>query len=406
MKIRVGNICICLLAFHMFLLIMNGTKYFSIGSRSQIYLLMILMSAVSVFSSKSKPYDGGVIVSTEKILTVLLSMYTIFSAFFVRPQYDRGTFLAAILLCVLIFFWTNNRFRQKQIETLERCYIFSALILALGIIIFRYQPYTDVSSSRMTIQSYTGEYYDVNFISAYIVVPTIFLFQKYFERKKRGATVIRLMIMLAAILITGSRTALGIVAIAVAFILWKQKKIGSHVLIAGIAVIALLPVMIQFLPEDIFSHYLKGINIFEDSRRMKDWMTGITLIAERPWLGHGLVSSHSLIVEHFDITWITVHNSYLVFIVNYGVIFGSFIIMLLFLPLYRLVKYKALYVYPLAYGMFLLSILLIEANFSDIMMVPICVFYAIANYYKEQYLKNRQAGNIVANQKHSRGEYV
>ena len=113
------------------------------------------------------------------------------------------------------------------------------------------------------------------------------------------------------------------------FTLWHQKKIGATVLFGILALIVAVPIIIQLIPQDILLHYLKGVNVFNDTRRMADWELGVALIARKPLFGYGMVSSYSLIVTIFNITWLTVHNTYLVFGVNYGVIFGSMIVLLM-----------------------------------------------------------------------------
>lgn len=385
MKIKGTDINIALLSMHMLLLILNGSQFFEIGNRSIFYLLIILNSCVILVWGKARGRNHDIkLFSIEKVISAVMIIFTFVSVIYINTDYQRGVYLASLLFFSLIFFWSNMKYDFNQLERLKKFYILSALILAIGIIIFRYQPYTDISVSRMTIQSYTGEFYDVNFISAYMVIPTIFLLYDFFEKtKKSKSALVKLIILIGAIVLTGSRGALGVLGIAMIFTLWHQKKIGATVLFGILALIVAVPIIIQLIPQDILIHYLKGVNVFNDTRRMADWELGVALIARKPLFGYGMVSSYSLIVTIFNITWLTVHNTYLVFGVNYGVIFGSMIVLLMIIPLYRLIKFKAPYVYSLAYMMFLVSVFLIEANFSDIMIIPVCIFFSYAAYYKE-----------------------
>ena len=175
MKIKGTDINIALLSMHMLLLILNGSQFFEIGNRSIFYLLIILNSCVILVWGKARGRNHDIkLFSIEKVISAVMIIFTFVSVIYINTDYQRGVYLASLLFFSLIFFWSNMKYDFNQLERLKKFYILSALILAIGIIIFRYQPYTDISVSRMTIQSYTGEFYDVNFISAYMVIPTIF----------------------------------------------------------------------------------------------------------------------------------------------------------------------------------------------------------------------------------------
>lgn len=395
MKVSKDSICVFLLSIHMLLLILNGTTFFSIGNRAYIYLLVII---IEILYLATRMVNISRFFDMKRKVCLFMIAYSLFSIMFVNQDYQNDTFLAALLFFLLVFFLEIDN--QRQLEKLKKYYIFSALVLAIGIIIMRYTPYAGMS--RMTILSYTGEYYDVNFISAYISVPVILLLYDFFEGKRK-IIILELAIMCIATLLTGSRTALVIQAIGLVFVLFKQKKVNMRMLFALMALIIIVPAMIQFLPEDIIGHFSSGINVLDDTRRMNDWTAGIELISMKPILGHGLVSSRNLVIENFGVTWVTVHNTYLVFFVNYGLIGGIPAILLMILPLCRLIKYRAPYIYPFAYGMFLVSIGIIEANFSDIMIIPICIFFLMSEYYKNLY---HVKANVIKTKKICRNSQV
>lgn len=377
MRISKDMVCVSLLSIHMLMLILNGTTFFSIGNRAYIYCIVIILEIIYLILishsvSVSKFFD------VRRNICLFMITYSFLSILFVNPNFQNDNFLAAVLFFLLLFFLDIDNY--QQLVRLKKYYILSALILAIGILIIRYMPYPGLS--RMTILTYTGEYYDVNFISAYISIPVILLVYDFFECKKR-IIFFELLIMLIATLLTGSRTALGIQSIGFICILFKQRKITIKVLLVVMAMILMIPIFILLLPEDIIGHFSKGINLLNDSRRMLDWFYGVLLIMLKPLLGHGFVSSHDLIVENFGLTWVTVHNTYLVFLVNFGLVGGIPAILLLLLPVFRFIKYKAPYIYILAYGLFLISICIIEANFSDIMIIPICYFYLMAEHFKK-----------------------
>lgn len=390
-KIKNSSLILYLFLIHMMTLILNGRRYFTIGSRSVIYAIIIVLSVL--YTMRNIKFNIGInkrtAFSMERILSAIIIIFSVVSIIFVNENFQRDIFLASILFFVLIFEWTGIEFEEKQIFKLKKYYIISALILAMGIILMRHKPYEGLS--RMTILSYTGEFYDVNFISTYIVIPTILLLNDFIiEKSNQVYKFLESAILVISILLTGSRAALGVLGIAFLFILWKQKKLTNSLAFICIAIVIAIPIAIYKLPGDVLQHYLEGMNLANDSRRMMDWSYGLLLIGKKPLLGNGLVSTRSLIEMTYGENWITAHNTYIVFGVYFGLVFGTLVIILMGIPVYRFIRYKAPYIYLLAYAMYLVAIMIIEANYSDIMIIPTCIFYSISIFYKNEYLKIRK----------------
>ena len=384
-KSTVSKYALYLFIVHMCCLIINGTSYFNIGDRSVLYLLIILISFFGrMFVNKGKAIQP--FFTNERRIAMVMVFFTFYSIFFVNTNYQTGTFLASEVFFLLIYSWTFNDFDEIQIKQLKNAYIFSALILAIGIMVSRYQPYSGSMASRMPIMSYTGAFYDVNFLTSYIAIPTILVLNDFITKKESKLfNFVLLIVLTLSILLGGSRTALAVIFIALLLLFWNHKRLSGSTLFIIMVIFLAANIAIRFLPQDMMQHYLRGIVVTDDSRRMNDWSYGISLISQAPLFGSGMVSTRSLIIMYYQKTWITVHNTYLAIFVNYGLIFGSLIIMMMAIPLYRMFKFKAPIEYQISYIMYLVSILVIEANFSDIMIIPICIYFAIANYYKYQY---------------------
>lgn len=383
LTVRWPRIITILFCIHMCLLVFNGTKYFTIGSRSQIYAsIVILVACCMTLSCRGKKFKN--IFSFERVICVLEILYTFVSAIFINDSFERGTFLASILFFTLIFFWTCMAFDGKDIRCLEVAHFFSGVILSLGIFFSMHRPYG--LTSRTTILTYTGEYYDVNFLSALIVIPAILLFDKILRGEfNRMVAAVAFTLMVVAIILTGSRAAMGVLGLGIMMIIMSRKNIIDYLMI--IPIILLLAYFLSlYIPDDIMYRFVNnGFDISKDRVRMLDWSYGIKLIAKNPVWGSGFVSSHQLIYDLLSAD-ITAHNTYLVFVINYGILMTIPLLLVTLLPLYRLVKYDAPMGYIASYVAYLLLLLPIEANFSEIHIIPICLYLAISGYVKQCYL--------------------
>lgn len=388
--VKKNNIPIFFLSLHMYLLLFNGTSFFNIGSRAYLYLIIIVISVVYIIGNLIKFSFP----TKEKVICLILIFYSIISYFLIHKSGERGILLSSVLFFLLIFFWSSFLFDSNQIEKIESNYIVSAAILAIGIIVVRYKPYTGEMASRMTIMSVTGEFYDVNFISAFISIPTILLFDKYVTNRKSKRLLVLLILMMVSILLTGSRAALLLTGVGCICIALYRNMMSLNSFIIIPIIIACGIAIFSIMPNDMIQHYMRGFNLLEDKGRMNDWIYGLKVIAANPIFGNGLVPTKTLITELYGFTWLTAHNTFISFWAMYGLVIGSLIIYVVLIPLFRLIKYKAPLNYTIAYGAFIFSIIAIEATFSDIMIIPVLFFYSVSIYYRSIYNKNTKSRKV------------
>lgn len=374
------RICSVLFGIHIATIIFNGTQYFTIGNRSILYSIIILFSSFDLLNNilhghKKIKFN----LFSVSFLSISMIIYTLLSAFFIVDDFQSDVLLASLLFYCLILVWSNINFKRNDILFIKNSYSYSALMISITLIFFGIQPYPGLS--RMSITSYTGDFYDVNFLAAFILIPTIYLIADLMESSKHVFfKIAKVLICCVAIVLTGSRSALFLMTLSFFALLWIRKKMDLRFLCFAIIITIVLATAVPFIPLDILEHYNRGFNPLEDQRRMLDWMTGFSLIEKRPLWGNGLVSTNELIIREYATPWVTVHNSFIVFLVQYGLFFGIIAISAFLLVLLRLYNNKFSKIHFIACLSYIGSILIIESNFSDIMIIPLLFFIANANY--------------------------
>lgn len=89
------------------------------------------------------------------------------------------SFLLLFLLCM-----SEMQFRQRNIKFLIDSYIVSAVLMSLLIIVQHRTPYAQYGIFRLALFFNSKEYYDVNFTSLYLLLPTLLAFYGAIKGKK------------------------------------------------------------------------------------------------------------------------------------------------------------------------------------------------------------------------------
>lgn len=359
-----------LFCVHCILLFANSTKYFNLVGSYYGYLVMIPLFSVSVRYCNSK----------SQLIVGVIILYTLLS-FWIKG----GTqILAVFLFWVVIFFCVGFRVKPKHFLYIKAAYCISSFIMSVLLLAQRRHPYTGSDSSRYGLFFSTTGFYDVNFMSTFLTIPTIIMFVAVFDKKVKyfKVTVSALIVNLLAIYLLGSRSGLFVVFVSIfAYaVISRNKPLRSKILYFIIGILFLLFVM-QFLPTDTISRLLnKGIIDGKTSTRYISWMYGLEAFRENPIWGNGLYST----VELIDKTnpWgtaYTAHNTFISFLAMYGIAGSIPIGLFLMAPVYYALKYKYNLYFLILYGGFLAQLFVIEAGFSEIMLIPLMFFWIYIN---------------------------
>lgn len=285
------------------------------------------------------------------------------------------SFLLVFLLCM-----GEIRFNIEQIKFLINSYIFSSFLISCIIIIQHRTPYAQYGIYRYALFFEKDKYYDVNFTSIYLLFPTLFAFYGALKGAKKNRTkyMIITVINIIAILMLGSRGTFAPVVAIMMFLILKDKKISlSKIVIIMISVFILL----FLLPQDTISRLIGTSYIGTEHKRYIDWSYGIKAFSNYPFWGNGMRPPKTIVAEiGGSVMNYTIHNTYIVYLAQLG-IFGSipFYGILIYPLLSLLRKCKNLY-FTLSYCGILFSIIMLEANYTYILFVPLGIMYAFLNY--------------------------
>ncbi len=303
------------------------------------------------------------------ILFFILLAITIF-----QKEYNFDMVASYCMIWIMFYVCTILPYTFWEIKFLLNVYIISALILAILLFYQLRMPY--LGYFRFSVFFSDKDYYDVNFLSSYMLLPALISF--YFAwlipwNKWSLFYGLANFVILAAILATGSRGALVGFCIGL-FPLIKhllRKKILIFVL-AGLCILIYF-----YIPHELAERlFLDSYNDGSNSRRLDDWTYGIMAFLQHPLFGNGFSSSVDIIIRLFY-QKITAHNSFLLLLINFGIIGIIPFLSLLFKPL-LCYKKSFLGIYTLTFYLaFLFNVSLIEAATSFVFIVPMILFFII-----------------------------
>jgi O-antigen ligase len=365
-----------LMSLNMICLFLNGSRYFNFGTYYVLPITTIVAGLFTTIRQKKVPFN------VEQICILVIALY-LFVLTYVANYGGQFDMIAATAL-FYIFIWViaSVNMNKANINFVINSYIASGLILAVILLIQMKRPYAHLGQFRYGIYYSDTGFYDVNFTAAYMLIPALMCVNRAIKGKTREIRMWNLLfstIIFIAILLTGSRgSILPFLAISVFKIVKTYKKKVYFIPFA-----ILIAVLIYFyLPKDIFERLFMKSYITTNSRRFEDWKYGLMAFSLRPWFGSGLYSSLSIISREIGEQY-TAHNSFITLLIQFGIIGAIPNLVLLFYPIYRVFKTEGFGMELLYYLAFLFTIVMIEANVTPIMLIPITIIYMIINYLRE-----------------------
>ena len=170
----------------------------------------------------------GILINKDTKICLFMLGWLILSCVvsLISREISTGYFLSYLLYVLMLFLSNGTRYTKKEIDFLLTSYIFSAIIICIFIIVFRYDYYGS-GGERITIKILNNPAIDPNYLGAFMVVPFIICYGKLLKRIK-WTNCISAFLLVVGILSTASRGAM-ISAAGGAFIttllyLKKEKK--------------------------------------------------------------------------------------------------------------------------------------------------------------------------------------
>ncbi|MGT2964387.1 O-antigen ligase family protein [Streptococcus acidominimus] len=352
------------LSLNMVGLIAARTKFFHLGAYYLFLLLAVVVAALYIAVNHFK-FDlkrSDLVLYSLPLLMVLLSAAT-------RP-YDVDALKAYGLILVTLLLVTAVSFSKEQVEWLTKSYLLSALIFSVVMLVQRRLPYEEYNLLRYGIFFDDQQFYDINFTAAYLIIPNLIALYRFLEGQKIYLLV---WIMISIpIIMTGSRGAVVPIILVLLYKLITKKGITFKQLLIFIGILLL---SLFFIPNELRERFFAKSYMTDGSniRRFSEWRLGFEIFLEKPILGQGMVAPIRLLSKFEQ--GMTAHNSFLVYLIHFGIVGTIAFIGQLLQIFSRLLKVSKDYI-----GMifaFVFSMILIEANTSLIFIIPLIYFVIV-----------------------------
>ena len=191
----------------------------------------------------------------------------------------------------------------------------------------------DVISDR-----YNGLIWNANTLSVFVIMAFSFILLK--DKQKNKVDYVFLTICLLTAIATGSRGV--IIGIVIAYLI--KYSFSNRIFLYSLVAITLYFVLINF---NLFTtaNRFSEQSVFND--RILQYRYAFETFLQKPTFGYGLDKYAYMdmnlvpdyVIDSSDGSIIAPHNGYIALVVQYGLIFGSFVIYLLFGKLIELVSY-------------------------------------------------------------------
>lgn len=382
-----------LLGLTMILIFTCSDKYFNVGDWYLLPFIIILigLSNITYDFIKSKKM---IKLDSMNYCMIFIMLYVLFSSFILRLPYKSDTVLSYVFLFLLLLVLSLTQFSREQIKFVIKCYIASAVIITIIMLIQRATPYP--GELRFSIYYSETGFYDVNFLAAYIAVPALLSFNNAMLRKDKDGKIkfyAITAIILLGVFLTGSRGGLLGFVIGALFIACvnkeitfekikeiieikklKKPKLRTIILVAlGIALLYLV------LPRELTDRFfVQSYNDGSNQKRLQHWIYSIQSFIKQPIFGSGITWTEDVIVRNFGAHY-TSHNTFLAALMQFGLVGIIPYMMIFIMPIKTLWKSNQKSIIGIILALSFMMIM-IEAQCSLILFIHLSVIYVILRY--------------------------
>ena len=383
-KINSVQIITYLLGLSMILIVLCNDQFFNVGNYFilPISIVIIGCAELAVYIIKNKRIVD-LKISDYSIIFILV--YVVFSSLVLRLPSKFDTVMSYGLLYLLLLVCSLTKFNNKQVIFILKCYIASALILCMMIFIQRKTPYPGVMRYSIFF-SETG-FYDVNFLATYIGIPTLFSFNNSMLREDKNGKRVYLLItaiLLLGVFLTGSRGGLIGVVIGALFIIctrndFRHKIFKKPKLKTVLITLFVIVIIFLLLPKELTERFfMQSYNDGSNQKRIQHWIYSIQAFMHQPIFGCGITWTIEVIQQYCGANY-TSHNTFLGALMQLGIVGMIPFMIILVNPIKEFWKIKDTGLVGIIIAL-LFMLIMIEAQSSLILFVPLIVIYIILRY--------------------------
>lgn len=372
----IRSIYACLIAIFLLFMFKDGDSYFNINNyKIGLFFITILGCFGIIVNWLSGHFKFDIVKGI-----IFFSCVSLFVSKYILDKKAEPFYILFIIFLLLYLFCSAEiRFSIENVRFLINAYILSSNIMGIIILVQHRTPYAKYGIFRWALYYDSQHYYDVNFTALYFLLPTLLAFYAALKVKRnKYLYMIATTINMFAILMLGSRgTFAPVIAIMLLLVLSDR-----NVSITKIAIIVAVLIGIYFfLPDDTVSRLVGTSYIGTEHKRYIDWEYGLKVFHNSPIWGSGMRAPKELVAEiGGQSIYYTIHNTYIVYLAQLGIIGSIPFFIILVYPLIELIRTCQNAYLFLAYCGILFGCLMIEANYSYVLIIPLSFIYMIISY--------------------------
>ena len=323
----------------------------------------------------------------------LYIIYTVCGLFFLITEINIVQIKDMILTFAVIMLISMRVYNEKEQELIEHSWVLVGLVCA----------YLCISSTQVanefenrTVVSIFGFKEDPNQFCAYFILPAVICVKRILQKRRFYFVYIAMIIvMLYAVLKTGSRGGLiGIVA-GIAFCVFLGAKSFkakiSFVFVSIICAFLVVTVIFPLLPQDVQSRYsVQSIVEDKGTGRFEIWKYLIEYTAEKPSRiihGSGLLSTYPILEKANIVDFVGVaHNQFVQVFTDQGIIGLMLFIALIFVCIFRNTKNEPYYACAF------ISVMALSVSLSFYVFKPYIniIIMCAMNFERKNLLSNKE----------------
>ena len=311
-----NKLTLVMLALNSIFVFFNPDMFMGIAD---YFCFLVLFIIFSVLTKKTFALTHEI----RYLIVLLFYMFIALAVAGLQGFFSSGYFLSYLIYLLVFILALNQHYSKEDIDFLLDMYILSAVIIAVLIIVQRYDYYGS-GSERHTIKILSHDAFDPNFLAAYLVVPAVLVFSRML-RNFKARRLIALLLIVAGTLYTSSRGAAVSMALGMAIVVFgfckgrkKARRILTIVLILGSGILLAK----EFIPGNALIRLLNFKAYTTDgsnSKRFLDWQYGLQAYIRRPLFGYGLMGELTIIKGALNVEYIS-HNTFIAFLLQFGAV--------------------------------------------------------------------------------------
>lgn len=366
-KIYIANWILAITIAFMFLC---NSRHLGINYYLPVILPAMLVSFLSLFVQKIKLRIEHFCV----LILILLTVVHLNSS--IDYLDDSKVVFSQTILFVFFMLFSLNKIGIRGLRLIANSFIFCSVVFSLMLFVFPY----DYGGGHYSLSTFIGNHIalDPNYLASCMVIATTILLKRFIypqNKRYRFFYIVLLTVILIGLLMTGSRT--GMIAFILGFfvLILKDKR---KIFIALFGMFILTIAVLYLLPQDIqdrlfYKSYIDSSNI----KRVQLWNSTINKILEKPFIGHGTIST-KMIISDYNVAGAS-HNTFLMILLNFGLL-GFVAFMTFYLKIFILCLKKDMYLFLAIFINLSFTSFIISNNISIFFWTTLVFLILSVNY--------------------------